>query len=203
MNTLLLAARALAFDFASTLMFAAVTAVSGKPLLGVAVGLALACGQIGWDLRRGRPITALQWTSLFVVAASGGGALLTHDPRLAMLSPTLLSSLVGVAMLQRGWMTRYMPKQALDLMPDLVIAAGYVWAGLMFASAAVNLVLVLTVSAKVWGAAISSWGMASKLTLCVAQIAVMKNVGRRRYRAKNGDRSNIAAQDQTSEVLAG
>ncbi len=183
MNDILRAGRGLALDFASTLMFMAVMALGGGLTLAVALAVVLALGQIGWELWRGRKIDALQWASLCIVLVSGGAALLTRDPRFVMAKPTLIYALVGAAMLQRGWMMRYMGDDAMTHVPDLAIAFGYVWAGLMFASAILNLALAFTLGIAAWGAAISFWGIVSKLALCLAQIAVMKSVGRRRYRA--------------------
>ena len=54
-------------------------------------------------------------------------------------------------MLKRGWMNRYLPPIALETVPDLAIGFGYVWAGLMFFSAALNLVLALSLSVTQWG----------------------------------------------------
>ena len=183
MSDVLRAGRGLALDFASTLMFMAIMALGGGLMLAVTLAVTLAAGQIGWELYRGRRIDALQWASLSVVVISGGVSLLTHDPRFVMAKPTLIYAMVGAAMLQRGWMMRYMGDDAREYVPDLAIAFGHVWAGLMFASAIFNLVLVFTVSTAVWGATISFWGIASKLALCAVQIAVMKSAGLRRYRA--------------------
>jgi hypothetical protein len=72
----------------------------------------------------------------------------------------------------------------LDYVPDLAITFGYVWAGLMFLSAAVNLGLALKLDMKAWSLAISSWGIASKLALFFAQYGTMRFIGRRRYRAR-------------------
>jgi intracellular septation protein len=87
-------------------------------------------------------------------------------------------------MLQRGWMVRYVPPRAMEYVPDLVIASGYVWAGLMFASAALNLFLALETSILVWGSVMSAWGNASKAALFVLQYGYMRFVGHRRYLAR-------------------
>jgi hypothetical protein len=87
-------------------------------------------------------------------------------------------------MMKRGWMNRYLPPRALEFVPDLGVRFGYVWAGMMFFSAALNLVLALTCSVVVWGAAITAWGTGSKIALFFVQYAVMKTTGRRRYRAR-------------------
>ncbi len=126
----------------------------------------------------------MQWVSLVVVIASGSATLFTRNPVFVMIKPSLIYLAVGAAMLRRGWMNRYLPPRALEIVPDLAIAFGYVWAGLMFFSAALNLVLALTLSVTGWGAAMSIWGIASKSALFFLQYGVMKTVGRRRYYAR-------------------
>ncbi len=184
MKDLLHAAKFLAFDLASALFFFALYSATHNVTLSVIAGLVLAFGQIGWELVRKRPVDALQWVSLVAVAASGVSTLHTGNPVYVMLQPSVLYALVGLAMLQRGWMNRYMPQRALEYLPDLGIAFGYVWAGLMFASAAVNLGLALTLDMKSWGAAIATWGIASKAALILVQYGVMKSTGRRRRQAR-------------------
>ena len=184
MKDLLYAAKFLVFDLASTLFFFGLYGLSHNVTLSVIAGLGLAFGQIGWELVRRRPVDALQWVSLVAVAASGVSTLHTGNPLYVMLQPSALYLLVGLAMLQRGWMNRYLPPRAQEYLPDLGIAFGYVWAGLMFASAAVNLGLALTFDIKSWGAAIATWGIASKAALTLIQFGVMKSAGRRRRQAR-------------------
>jgi intracellular septation protein A len=184
MKDLLQAARSLAFDLASTLLFFALYSATHNVTLSVIAGLALAFGQIGWELARKRPVDAVQWISLVVVAASGVSTLNTGNPLYVMLQPSALYLLVGLAMLQRGWMNRYLPPRAQEYLPDLGIAFGYVWAGLMFVSACVNLALALTLGLKSWGVAIAAWSIASKAALIFIQFAVMKSTGRRRRQAR-------------------
>ena len=184
MKNLLHAARSLAFDLASTLLFFALYSATHNLTWSVIAGLALAFGQIGWELLRKRPVDAVQWISLVVVAASGAGTLNTGNPLYVMLQPSALFLLVGLAMLQRGWMNRYLPPRAQEYIPDLGIAFGYVWAGLMFVSVFVNLGLALSLDMHHWGAAILAWNIASKAALIVIQFAVMKSTGRRRHQAR-------------------
>jgi intracellular septation protein len=60
---------------------------------------------------------------------------------------------------------------------------GYVWAGLMFASAALNVALALSLDPKTWAAVMSGWGLASKIGLFLIQYGAMTMVGRRRAAA--------------------
>lgn len=181
MKDLLHASRAVLADIASTLLFVVLVALTHNVLLAVALGMALAFAQIGWQLAHRRPVDALQWISLFLVLASGSATLFTRNPVFVMLKPSAIYLLVGWAMLKHGWMLRYMPPRAIEYVPDLAIAFGYVWAGLMAFSAMLNLVLALSLGVIAWGTAMTVWGIASKLVLFGAQYAVMKTVGRRRY----------------------
>ena len=184
MNDLLLGGRVLLFDFASTLLFLALYTLTDNLQLAVGLGIALAVGQIGWRLWRREAVDALQWISLVTVAASGTATLLTHDARFVMLKPTIIYTLIGLTMLRPGWMNRYMPDRALTFVPDLVIRAGYVWSGLMFLSAALNIVLALSCSVILWGTLMTIWGMVSKTLLFFAQFTLMKVIGRRRALAR-------------------
>ena len=101
-----------------------------------------------------------------------------------MLKPSAIYLLVGLAMLRRGWMERYLPPIARETVPDLASGFGYAWAGLMFFSAALNLWAALTLGIVAWGTLMSAWGIASKFALFFVQYGVMKFIGRRRYRAR-------------------
>ena len=86
-------------------------------------------------------------------------------------------------MLRRGWMTRYLPPIAQATVPDLAITFGYVWAGLMFFSALLNIALALTLDVTSWAAVKSVWAIGSKVGLFGVQYAIMKSTGIRRARA--------------------
>lgn len=182
MKNLLAASRALMLDLASTLLFLALYLLTDNLFLSVGAGMALGVAQIGWQLWRRRPVEALQWLSVIIVLASGTATFFTHDPRFVMLKPTVIYAVVGVVMLKRGWMNRYLPPRA-EPVKDVATIFGYVWAGLMFGSAALNIALALSLDAKTWAAVMSAWGIASKIGLFLIQYAAMTAVGRRRARA--------------------
>ena len=167
-------------DLASTILFFCAYTLTHDTILAVSLGLALAIGQICWSLLRGKPVDALQWVSAVVVLASGSAAIVTNNPQFVMAKPSIIYLLVGWAMLKRGWMNHYMPPIVLETVPDLAVAFGYVWAGLMFFSAALNLALALSLSVMQWGIVMSLWGTASKFALFFLQYGVMKTIGRRR-----------------------
>jgi intracellular septation protein A len=188
---LVFAGRALLADLASTLLFLILYELTQNLAISVIAGIAVALAQIGWKLARRGRIDALQWISLFLVIASGSATLITRDPRFVMFKPTVIYLLVGLPMMQRGWMLRFMSERAMRFVPDLAYGFGYVWAGMMFFSAALNLVLALTLDLVAWGTLMSIWGTASKIGLFFLQYGIMWFVGHRRYRA--GQSAMLAA----------
>lgn len=100
-----------------------------------------------------------------------------------MVKPSIIYVIVGLVMLRRGWMTRYLPPIARATVPDLAITFGYVWAGMMFFSAVLNIVLALTLDVTAWAAVKSVWAIGSKVGLFGIQYAIMKSTGMRRARA--------------------
>jgi intracellular septation protein len=183
MQSLLQSARLLVSDLASTLLFLAVLLITKDLILAVALGVALGVVQIGWLMARRKPIDTMQWLSIGLVVVSGVATLLTSDARFVMLKPTIIYCIVGTYMLRPGWMNRYLPPIAVAVVPDIAYFFGFAWSGLMFASAALNIVLALTLEPVTWSAAMSIWGIASKIALFVIQYATMRMIGARRGRA--------------------
>ena len=180
MRNLFTAAKFLLLDLASTILFFILFALTHNVVLAVVLGMVLGVGQIGYALARRQAIDTMQWMSLFLVLASGSATLLTHDPRFVMFKPTIIYAIVGVVMLKPGWMNRYLPPIAQRTAGDLAVIFGFVWAGLMFASAALNVVLLQTLSVTAWAGFMSAWGIGSKVALFLIQYAVMRIVGGRR-----------------------
>jgi intracellular septation protein A len=183
MRSLLQASRVLLLDMASTLLFLATYLLTDNILLAVALGMVLGFAQIAWQLAKKKPVETLQWLSLIIILSSGAATFVTSDPVFVMLKPSVIYIVVGLVMLKRGWMNRYLPPIAQATVPDLGVLFGYVWAGLMFFSAALNFVLALGLDPATWAAVKSVWAIASKAGLFVIQYAVMKSTGVRRARA--------------------
>jgi intracellular septation protein A len=183
MANLLRSARLLVSDLASTLLFLAVLLATKDLMLAVALGVGLGALQIGWLMVRRQKIDTMQWLSVGLVVVSGVATLLTSDARFVMLKPSVIYCIVGAYMLRPGWMNRYLPPIAVQTVADVAYVYGFVWAGLMFASAALNVVLALTLDPVTWSAAMSVWGIASKIVLFLIQYATMTMIGRRRGRA--------------------
>ena len=190
MKNLFQASRILLLDLASTLLFLAIYVLTGNLFLAVGLGMALGIAQIGAQLLRKQPVEALQWLSLVIIFASGTATFLTDDPLFIMMKPSIIYVIVGLVMLKRGWMTRYLPPIARATVPDLAITFGYVWAGMMFFSAVLNIVLALTLDVTTWAAVKSVWAIGSKLGLFGVQYAIMKSTGIRRARAMMAARAD-------------
>ena len=152
-------------------------------ILAVALGVGLGIVQIGWLMARRKPIDTMQWLSIGLVVVSGAATMLTKDARFVMLKPTVIYCIVGAYMLRPGWMNRYLPPIAVAVVPDLAYVFGFVWAGLMFGSGALNIALALTLDPVTWATTMSIWGIASKLALFLIQYVTMRTIGVRRGRA--------------------
>jgi len=138
------AARQLAADFLSTIVYLAVYLGTGRIELAVGVAVAAALVQLALMRSRGRAIDAMQWMSLALVLTLGGIALVTGDARIVLMKPALAHFAVGGVMLRRGWMTRYLPEIVRHRVPDsVIVASGYAWAALMGAIGAVLLAAAL------------------------------------------------------------
>jgi intracellular septation protein A len=183
MANLMHSARLLITDLASTILFLVVLLATRELVLGVGLGVGLGIAQIAWMKVRRQPIDTMQWLSIGLVVASGLATMLTNDARFVMLKPTVIYCIVGAYMLKPGWLNRYLPPIAVQVVPDIAWIFGFVWAGLMFGSAALNIVLALWLEPRNWAAAMSAWGLFSKIGLFLIQYGWMTAVGRRRAAA--------------------
>jgi intracellular septation protein len=180
MKNLLVAGKLLLLDLASTFFFLIVYSVTKNIALSVVLGMALGVAQIGWELARKKPIDTMQWLSLFLVMGFGTATLISNNPRFVMVKPSLIYLVVGVVMLKPGWMNRYLPPVALEVVPDIATIFGFVWSGLMFFSAALNLIVALNFSVQTWASFMTIYGIVSKLSLFMTQYATMRLIGVRR-----------------------
>jgi intracellular septation protein len=194
MKELLHSAKYLAEDMAAMILFLVVLMVTHQVPWAVGAGMILGGAQIGWHLARREKIDAMTWLSVSLVIASGTATLLTKDPRFVMIKPSVISIIVGVFMCKPGWMNRYLPQIAQDTVPDVAVGFGFIWAGLMFFHAALNIVLALTLPTLTWATVMASFGPISMVALFLIQFAVMRIVGARRYaRAEAAQGPAVAA----------
>lgn len=183
MKSLLVSARFLALDLASTLVLLAVLQVTHSIPLAAGLGISIAIGQVGYDLLRRKAVHPLLWLSLVVVVASGAATLITQDARFIMIKPSVISVVFGVIMLKRGWMDRYLPPIALEVVPDIAVIFGYIWAGSQFLAAALNIVVALNFDAVTWASIMSIYHTVTLVGLFLVQYATMRFIGVRRRRA--------------------
>jgi intracellular septation protein len=180
MKNLFDAGKLLLLDLASTIFFLAVYLLTHNVPLSVALGIALGATQISWQLLRKKPIETMEWLSLFLVVASGVATLLTNNPRFVMFKPSLIYIVVGVVMLNPGWINRYLPPIAKAVVPDIAIVLGFLWAGLMFVSAALNAFVAVKFSLLTWATFMPIYGIVSKIVLFLIGFAALRYCARRR-----------------------
>src|SRR5271170_1117329 len=106
-------------------------------------GISASLAQLIYGLSRRRQIGALQWVSLGLLVVFGGATLVTQDARFIMFKPTVIHLMLCAVMLRPGWMERYVPADERDRVRPMLAVFGFVWAGLMFLTAAANTALVV------------------------------------------------------------
>jgi|SRR5579871_6118624 len=180
-----IALRQLFLDFLSTIAFVALYSLTGSRALSIGVAIAIGVGQLLFARWRGRAVDSMQWLALGLVVVFGGASLITQDNRFIMVKPSIIHAAIGIVMLRRGWMDRYLPSEARDNMPEhAALIAGYGWAALMFALAAVNLIVALTQPFYVWGWYVAVIPLAAKLAAISAQYLIMRSLVIRRLRIR-------------------
>ncbi|HEX5263819.1 MAG TPA: septation protein IspZ [Phenylobacterium sp.] len=180
MKDLIYAIRPLASDFLATIVLAALLAAHVDARTATGVAILVGVGQVVFQKATKRPVELLQWASLFLVLVFGGLAMVTNDPRFLMIKPSIIYVAIGVVMLKKGWMVRYLPEDAVHLVSDLMVRWGYVWAGLMFVTAIANGVVAWAFTPW-WPAFAAVFPLASKLTLFAVHFGSVKLIGIRRH----------------------
>jgi len=183
MKYFLHAGKMLLLDLASTILFLVLYLLTHNIALSIGLAMALGVAQISLQFARKKPIDAMEWLSLFLVVGSGGATLITSDPRFVMFKPSLIYGVVGVVMLRPGWISRYLPPLANTIVPDIAVIIGFLWSGLMFASAVLNAFVALNFSMMTWASFMPIYGIVSKLALFLFGFATMRYIGRRRWQA--------------------
>lgn len=193
MKNLFEAGKLLLLDMAATLFFLVLYLLTHNVTLSVVLGMLLGTAQIGWQVARRKPIDTMQWMSLFLVIGAGTVTLITNDPRFIMIKPSVIYIIVGVVMLKRGWMNRYLPPIAIELVPDIAVMVGYAWSGLMFVSAALNVIVALNFDVATWSLTMSVYGIVSKALMFLIGYTVMRSIGVARKRRLAGQRPRDVA----------
>lgn len=204
MNGLLYAVRPLVSDFFPTIVFAVLVAMKVDVRIATGAALLVGIAQVAIQKALKRKVELLQWASLGLVVVFGTLGILTNDPRFLMAKPTVIYLAIGAVMLKRGWMVRYLPPIAGEHGKPLMIAFGYVWAGLMGLTAAANLVVAIWFTAQ-WPAFVAVVPMASKIALFAFQyVTVRRFVYRRKMAEIAQARAEASAQagDHAAELAA-
>ena len=173
----------LANDLASSLFFALLLIAGLDAQVATVVAVGFGLSHVGLWLILRRPIAPLQWASVGLVVLFGAAAFVTDDPRFLMVKPTLVYLVIAAVMLKRGWMLRYLPPVAAEHGARLMIAFGYVWAGLMLVTAAANLIIAIRFP-QAWPLYSAVFPLGSKLGLFAIQFLTIRTVVKARIMAE-------------------
>lgn len=179
MSRLLRVAKPVILDTLGMLVFAVLMALHVDVFIATLAGLVVALAvAVRERVLHGR-VAALQWISLASVVISSIATWLTADPRFVMAKPSVLFVVVGVVMLRKGWMNRYVPAEIVSRVEPEMTVFGYAWAVLMLVSAVANLVVAVWYPTS-WPGFIAVYPVVSKAALFLVQYAVVKAALRRR-----------------------
>ncbi|WP_341249619.1 septation protein IspZ [Cupriavidus pauculus] len=190
MSRLLRVAKPLVLDTLGVLVFAVLMALHVNVAIATAAGLAIALAVVARERLQGRRVAVLQWISLASVVVSSIATWLTSDARFVMAKPSVLFLVIGIVMLRKGWMNRYVPAEVAPRVAREMTLFGYAWAALMLVSAALNLVVAVWHTAS-WPTFIAIYPAASKAALFCLQYAVVKAALRRRAPAAAAGESSL------------
>ncbi|MFI4972969.1 MAG: inner membrane-spanning protein YciB [Caulobacterales bacterium] len=182
-------------DLFSTLVFAAAFALTANLFVATGAGIGFGIAQVALMKVLGKKVGLMQWMSLGLVIVFGTATLLTRNAQFIKLTPSLIYIAVGVVMLKPGWISRYMPPVVNEHAPDVPLAFGFIWAGLMFLTATANAVVAYRFDTAAYALFLSVVPTSSKLTLFAVQYVTTRIlVGRRlRSRATTAQPASIAA----------
>lgn len=183
MRMLLYAVGPMLFDSLGIIVFAVLLALDAGIVPATIAGTAVAVAVVGYELARGNKVAALQWISLASVLFTAAATLFTGDPRFVMAKPTIVYLIIGTVMLRRGWLNRYIPPAQMAIVGDVMDRFGLIWSAMMFASAALNLIVALFFTAW-WPLFIGVFPLASKFGLFAVHIIVVYFVMQARLRRR-------------------
>jgi intracellular septation protein A len=173
----------LAADFFSTIVFLALYFITGNIVLATGVAIAGAIAQVVYARIKGEPLSFMTYASVGLVIVLGAATLLTNDPRFVLAKPAIGHFAVGAIMLKRGWMLRYLPPIVTETIPEYVTAAGYAWAGLLFAIGAGVIAVASTGDMKLWAFYVSVVAIGAKVAAFAVQYVAFRILITNRIRA--------------------
>ncbi|MBR1124365.1 septation protein IspZ [Bradyrhizobium lablabi] len=175
--------RRLGSDFLSTIVFLVIYLVTDNVILATSVAILGAIGQVIYVRIKGQELGYMTWASLALVIVLGGATLLTHDPRFVLAKPAIGHVAIGLIMLKRGWMLRYLPPIVTETIPEYVTFAGYAWAALMFVLAAGTVAVAATGDMKLWAIYVSVVLLGAKIAAFAIQYVAFRLLVGSRLRA--------------------
>jgi intracellular septation protein len=173
----------LASDFLSTIVFLVLYLITGAVVLATSVAIASAVAQVVYARVKAKPLGFMTYASLALVIVLGSATLLTHDPRFVLAKPAIGHFAIGMIMLRRGWLLRYMPPVVSETIPEYVTTAGYAWAALMFALGLGTIAVAATGDLKLWAIYVSVILVGAKLAAFAVQYVAFRILVTNRIRA--------------------
>lgn len=173
----------LATDFLSAIVFLVIYLITDNVALATSVAVAGAIAQVVYARIKGTSLNFMTYASLALVVVLGTVTLLTNDPRFMLAKPSIAHFAIGVIMLKRSWMLRYVPPLVAETVPEYVTAAGYAWAALMFVIGAGMIAVASTGDLKLWAFYISVVAGGAKILAFATQYVVLRLVVASRLRA--------------------
>jgi len=170
-------------DFLSAIVFLVLYLTTGNVVLATSVAVAGAVAQVIYSRFKGQPLGFMTYAILALVIVLGTATLLTNDPRFVLAKPAIAHFAIGVIMLKRGWMLRYMPPIVTDTIPEYVTIAGYAWAALMFVLGLGTIAVASTGDLKLWALYVSVVLIGAKLIAFAVQYVAFRWVITTRLRA--------------------
>jgi intracellular septation protein len=170
-------------DFLSAIVFLVIYLITGSVIIGTSVAIAGAIAQVIYARIKRRQLNFMTYASLGLVIVLGSATLLTNDPRFVLAKPSIAHFAVGVIMLKRGWMQRYVPQIVSETIPEYVDVAGYAWAALMFVLGLGTIAVALTGNIRLWTIYVSFVLVAAKLLAFAIQYVAFRLIVTSRLRA--------------------
>lgn len=188
MRYLVQTARPVFEDLVATFTFYLLFVLTGSASLAATVGLLVGVLQAILHKLKREAVPGLLWIGIALTLSLGGLSLLTHSARFILLKPSIIYCCVGATMLPRGWVRRYVPAIALELLPAATWdRVGWAWAWLMFGTAAVNAVLIASLPPQRAAILLLVLATGSKLALFAAQYAVLRARAVVAFHARSAD----------------
>jgi intracellular septation protein len=140
----------MALDVLSGWLFLAIYLITDNIYLSTALGAATGLGQACWLILRRQKVDPMQWMALVLVVVLGCATIVTSNPTFVVFKPSIFEGCIAFMMLRPGWLLRYVPTLAREVIPGLLFLWGYLWAAAWFLLAASNLYVAHRYGLRAW-----------------------------------------------------